>query len=271
MGKMSKGQLVEFGNMENRGQFGDDSGLDFDWLSVNGGENWKRIVTGLRTGALVAIPNDVAAKAPSSNFYTLLSDKKAVNWLMKRAGKSREEAQKIVRIFRFLARQDDVPDSANIHADVLPGCLFKRDIPKMGPCYGDLNYLQDWKFSDLPTERCLVSWIPAPIGSSVNKTYAEQMEFLAARRAVSGLPEGYELTPGSVGHIGGMALAHLKATGKDPFNGLVVRTSTCSADGYRLYLHWLGGGLDCAYWYWDGDRVSDIAAFGLGVVKALGR
>ena len=48
MSRMSKGQIVEFGNMENRGQFGEESGEDFDWLSANGGTNWRTYVPWIR-------------------------------------------------------------------------------------------------------------------------------------------------------------------------------------------------------------------------------
>lgn len=230
----------------------------------------RAVLRGERKLTTVEITRQQFIKAPSGNFYTLLSDRQARNWLMKRAGKSKEEARQLVKVVRSMASQDGVPDNTLIFADVLPGCLFKRDIPKMGPCHEDFQYLQDWKFVDPPTECCLVFWSPCPIPGSTEKNYEEQVAIVKARGVAAGLPDWCDFTPGSVGHIAGISLAHFKAMGEDSFSGLVVRTSTCNADGRRLDLSWDGGGLDCDDWVWGGRPRSVIAVFGLGVVKALG-
>lgn len=208
----------------------------------------------------------------SGQFYLLLTDDEAVVWIVKHTDKSETEARQIVEGLRKEARRRKVADTVKLHAEVLAGCLFKRDMPKMGSCWEDFRYLQGWDFADPPTEHALVSWIPVPLPDSTRQNVTEQTATVAAWKAEADLPEWYELSFGSVNHVSGLALAHRKATGSDPFNGLVVRTDTCSADGDRLNLYWGGGRLDCGHWDWgDGGRLSVLAVFALGVVKALGR
>ena len=100
---------------------------------------------------------------------------------------------------------------------------------------------------------------------------SEQAAVIASFKTEVGLPAWYDVSFGSVNHIGGMSLAHFNATGMDPFNSLVVRTDTCCADGGRLGLDWGQGRLCCDGWDWGEARDSDLAVFVVGVVKALGR
>lgn len=207
-----------------------------------------------------------------AEFYVLLSDDEAVAWLVEYAKKVEAEARQSVNGIRQKARAAGMADTVKIHAEVQPGCLFKRDMPQMGPCWEEFKYLQGWDFPDPPTEHVLVSLIPAPLAGSTSKDISEQAAMIATFKAEALLPDWYDVSFGSVNHVGGMALAHFNATGRDPFNGLIVRTDTCLAGGRRLRLHWFGGRLCCGYWDWDdGERGSDVGVFALGVVKALGR
>lgn len=204
-------------------------------------------------------------------FYTLLSDDEAIVWIVKQAKKSEEEARQIVNGFRKQARRQGVPDDVKIHAEVHPGCTFKQDIPRMGPCWKDFQYLQHWDFLGPPTEHCLVSWIPSPFKGSTNKNVTEQSELVNSFKVVAELPPWYEISFGSLNHVAGLALAHFKTTGKDPFADLIVHTNSCYVGGRRLWLGWNEGRLYCDFWRWGDYRYFDRAVFAVGVVKALGR
>lgn len=204
-------------------------------------------------------------------FYILLSDDEAIAWIVEWAKKPEAEARQIVSGFRRKARAVGVADTVKIHAEVQPNYLFKRDMPQLGPCWEDFQYLQDWNFPDPPTEHAFVSWIPAPLAGSTGKNVSEQTAMVTAFKTEAGLPVWYEVSFGTVNHIAGLALAHFNATGQDPFDGLIVRTDTCVSDGGRLELSWDEGRLHCGYWDWVEYRSPRLAVFALGVVKALGR
>lgn len=204
-------------------------------------------------------------------FYVLLTDEEAVAWLVKCGKKPEAEARQIVNGLRQQARSRGVADGVKLHAEVQPGCLLKRDMAQMGPCWEDFKYLQDWNFQDSATEHALVSWIPVPLEGSTDKNASEQTALVQSFKTDAGLPAWYKVSFGSVNHVGGLALAHWNATKSNPFANLVVRTDTCDSDGYRLGLRWSEGRLDCDYWHWDGRRRSRLAVFVVGVVKALGR
>lgn len=209
-----------------------------------------------------------AVGTSNTKYYTLLTDDEAVAWIMKYAQQPEEEARRFVSGERHKARAKGVAYEVKIFAEVQPGCLFKRDLPRMGPTWENFKYLQNWNFPDSPTEHCLVSWIPIPLASSTNKDASEQTALVA--KASRGLPAWCNVSFGSANHVAGMSLAHFRVTGKDPFSGLVVRTDTFRAGGFRLSLYWSQGRFYCGYWGWDEDRSSDLAVFVVGVVKALG-
>ena len=232
-----------------------------------GPARWKAMRDPANTGKLKAFLDSLV----QTIFYTLLSDEEAVAWIIKHVKKSKAKARQFVMGMRQQARMRSVADTVMIFVETRPGCLFKRDIPQMGPTWENFKYLQDWKFADPETEHSLLTWIPVPLDNSTNKNVAEQTDMIRSFGATSALPEWCALSFGSVNHVSGLALAHFKATGKDPFNGLVVRTDTCYSDGCRLELLWDEGRLRCGYWHWDADRDSDLAVFVVGVVKAIGR
>lgn len=207
----------------------------------------------------------------AAEFYILLTDEEAGVWIVEHGQKSAAEAQQIVNSFREEARRRKVADTVCLHAQILAGCQFKRDAADMGPCWEGFKYLQGWDFADPPTEHALVSWIPVPLPNSTSKTADEQSTMVQAFKTKTGLPDWYNVSFGSVNHVAGLALTHFRATGSDPFNGLVVRTDSCDADGYRLNLYWHDGQLFCDYWCLDVVRGPSLAVYAVGVVKALGR
>lgn len=207
-----------------------------------------------------------AVGGSSAMYYCLLSDDEVVAWIMKYAQQPKKEARRFVSGERHKALAKGVAYEVKIFAEVQPGCLFKRDIPEMGPTWHDFKYLQlDLDFYDPPTEHCLISWIPVPLASSTNKNVYEQ-EALVVRTKV-GLPVWCNISFGSVNHVAGFAIAHFKATGKDPFSGLMVRTDTYSAGGRRLLLGWDRGRLYYDSWYSFEARISVLAVFVVGVVR----
>lgn len=208
----------------------------------------------------------------ANEYFVLLTDEEAIDWLVKRAKKSLKEARQIVDGWRQQARAHGIADIVRLHALVHSGATLKRDIPKLGPCSEDFTYLQNWNFPDPETEHSLVSWIPVPLSDSTKKNVDEQTTLVAAFKAETVLPAWYKVTFGSVTHVAGLVLAHQKATNQDPLNGLVLRTDTCSAGGDRLGLGRHDGRLYCGRWIWGGDgRYSSVAVFAVGVVKAFGR
>lgn len=205
-------------------------------------------------------------------FYGSLSDEEAVAWLVKVAGKPEPEARQLVVGLRSEARQLGVGDEVPIHTESEPGCIFKRDIPQMGPCWKDLKHLREWDFPDPPTEHALVSWVPGLLRESTSKTVDDQRALVARFKTEANLPSWYELSFGSVGHLAAMTLLHHKATnGQDAWRGLIARTDTCNVDGSRLLLYWSVGELHCDYWDLDEERRDNVGVSALGVVKALGR
>lgn len=212
--------------------------------------------------------------AVNNVYYKLLSDEEAFAWIVE-FWKSKKsvllEARAIIEGYRQKARVHGVADTAKIHAEVLPSCLFKRDIPQMGPTWEDFKDLQNWNFPDPATEHALVSLVPAPLAGSTNKSVSEQTAVIAAFKTEAKLPAWHKVSFGSVNHVAGMSLAHFNATGKNPFANIWVRTDTYVVGGGRLVLNWREGRLNYGHWAWDGGRDSDLAVFLVGVIKAFGR
>lgn len=208
--------------------------------------------------------------AKKRRYYSLLSDGEAAMWMVDRAKISEVDANRIAQGLRKEVMACGVARSIKIHAEVQPGCLFKRDIPRIGPTCDNFKYLRNWSFPDPPTEHCLVSWVPSPLIYSSNKNAAEQMEMMRFFKLDIGLPAWYELSFGSVNHLAGMALAYHRAVGRfpHPFTGLTARTDTRHVDGGRLWLGLHEDHLYCGCFDRDGYRDSRRAVFAVGVVKA---
>lgn len=209
----------------------------------------------------------------AKNFFRLLSDEEYVCWIGKHTSHYWLEGLEVVNGFRLKAQRIGIAPTTKIHAEVFPGAMFKRDIPQMGPCYKDCEYVQYWDFPDPPTEHAVVSWIPAPLSESTYKNVSEQKVVISKFSNGAVLPTWCQVSFGSAVHVAGMAFAHRQATGTDPFNGLVVRTDTCREDGRRIELGWNENNshLFCGGWNLIEARHSILAVFAVGMVKAFGR
>lgn len=211
----------------------------------------------------------------ANQFYILLSDEEAILWIRKYDLGSESHARQVVNFFRGRTQLLGLGTDVKIHAVVLPGCTVKDDVPLMGPTWGNLEYLQDRNFPDPPTEHALVSWIPRPLlGGQYWWLNIDESEVML-REFKGHLPVSYQLSFGSVNHVSGLALAHLRATGINPFYGASVRTETRGSDGNgrpgRLGLTWRDGSLYCDVWYQDEHKERNLGVFAVGVIKALER
>ncbi len=205
-----------------------------------------------------------------ARYFIPLTDQEALVWLVERAKQPEPDAKQLVEGCRKGAIEQG-KGSDPCHYATEPGATLKQTIPTMGPCVEDFNHLQGWQFPDNPTERCLVSGVPAALRETTNQNLATQLQTLRTIEKDWGIPPGFfskELIP--TVYTAGVALAHHNLTKQQMFGDLCVRTGTC-ADDDRLMLYWRQGSLICVRWSWDGLGYSGLAVAPLGVTKALGR
>lgn len=208
----------------------------------------------------------VQAKDMCKKYITLLSDDSAVSWIRTHGKRSTSDARLVAEIFRKGTSDRCGAENEAIHGYFQPGCTFKTDIPKMGPCQNDFRDKQGLKFSDPPTTSALVSMIPMPLPKSLNMSMSEQVDFLFDFAYRRGLPDCCKISFGLPVHIAGMAMAHLHATGRDIFRGWQVRTDTCDLDGDRVALHRRNGKIVCGVLNQDDYRLPNTAVFLVGVI-----
>ncbi|MBI4135543.1 hypothetical protein HY477_02305 [Candidatus Uhrbacteria bacterium] len=207
--------------------------------------------------------------ALANAYFILLTDEEAEEWLRKSANKDKAQAKRHILGYRRGTREEEIPDSATCHIQVVQGATLKRTIPQIGPCVEDFRYLQNWNFPDPPTTDCLFSLVPTLLRGSTRKNVTEQRALLAEVRQRLELPENHMAGLGSVTHLAGAALTH-KAAGRDIFAGRIARTETYDSDGDRLHLYWDGGRLDCDYWDFVEERRGLVGVLACGVEQALG-
>lgn len=205
-----------------------------------------------------------------AEYFILLPDEGALEWMRKRAGKDEAEAKRIISGYRRGAQEHDIADEVPCHILVMSGVTTKQTIPTVGSCWDNFNYLQNWDFPDPPTEEGMFSLIPTLLRDSTRKNVGEQRDLLAQVRRQLDLPENHLAGFGPVTHLAGAALTH-KTAGRDIFADKIVRTETCDSDGRRLSLYWNEGRLCCGHWIFDGERSDDVGVLACGVEKALGR
>lgn len=204
--------------------------------------------------AAAGVPVRTAA-AGERDFFTPIHDSEVPS-----------EHQATLAKYRALATEWGVPAKTDICYRVRAGFTLKQHAPKLGPCYNDFQYLQDWKFSDTPTSDCLVFWIPCVVPGSTSKNVAEQLRLLAETRIRLELPSHHLSSFGSAALLSGLILAHFKATGERvPKDCLWVRTDTCRAGGHRLRLSWHEDALGRGDWGWGGERSGGLGGVALGV------
>lgn len=139
--------------------------------------------------------------------------------------------------YRRLATEWGVPVTTAVCYRVKAGFTLKHHAPKAGPCFQGFSYLQSWNFPDEPTKDCLVFWIPRLVPGSTNKTRSEQLHLLGEIRTQLELPAHHLADLGKVALDVGLILAHVKATNElMQLDYKWIRTDTCNAYGYRLYL-----------------------------------
>lgn len=226
-----------------------------------------------------------------NNFALPLSDKEAVEALMFLQKDKKEVAEAKVAAWRKLARQFDYTDKNNPEKDAADkplvylsraGFTIKEKAPqvadqhnkskkKKGLCYENWKYLQDWDFSDNPTQDEIRFFIPRLIPESTNLNFEEQQN-LVKELADKIKKEHKELkntdiSMGEANQIANQILAHYNQTKERiPLNLNYVRTKTLRADGHRLGLGCFAArGLDCYYWDWGERRDSDLGLFLSGV------
>ncbi len=180
-----------------------------------------------------------------------------------------EQYQATLAKYRKLATEHGVSAVTAVCYKVKAGFTLKTYAPKLGPCYENYKYLQNWYFTDEATVDCLVLWVPRIIKGSTSKTKNGQIQLLADLRTRLELPAHHMSGFGQVGLVAGLILAHFKATGERiPLNEYWVRTDTCEAEGGRLSLGKFGGtGLRCRCWGFGGDVLELIGVFAIGVEK----
>lgn len=203
-------------------------------------------------------------------YFTPLSDKEALVWLMKEARQPKADARRLIDSCRKGAIAEG-KGSDPCHYATQSGANLKFTIPTLGPCVEDFKYLQDWSFADTLTEHCLVSGVPVALRETTNQNLTEQLQTLRMIEDRWGVPTGFfsrELI--QTVYTAGVALAYHNLTKQQMFGDLWVRTGTCDADGYRLELVWGQGRLHCDGWDWGGSRISNLAVAPLGVTRALG-
>lgn len=206
----------------------------------------------------------------AAEYFVLLSDDEAHEWLRRRAGKNESEAKRHIFGYRRGAREHEITDTESCHIAVFQGATMKQTIPILGPCWEDFSYLRCLNFPDPPTEESLFSLIPTLLADSTSKCVDEQRAFLAQVRTRLELPKSHLTGFGSVTHLAGAALTYHKATNRDIFAGKIARTETCDSVGVRLSLRWDVGRLNCARWGFVEERFGSVGVIACGVEKALG-
>ena len=205
-------------------------------------------------------------------YFTYLSDEEAIEVLVTRKEYERTEAERIVREWRQIATS--LGYTGPVAVMVRSGFALKTHAPKLGPCYEQWAYLQDWTLkNDAPTADSLAFFVPRLVANSTSKNKDEQIQLLSELRKLHELPEHHLASFGDASMLAGLILLHFKRTGeRTPLNGDYVRTDTVRTDGWRLLLGRFGDyGLDCHRWCCSGGGRSDVrlGCFALGV-ESLG-
>jgi hypothetical protein len=216
----------------------------------------------------------------ASQYFCALSDKQAIDWMVDKGGLSSKEASDVVgSLRREVVTHQRWAAEAKIHFKVLPGCTFHEGIASMDPVWWQRFYSEadGCVLPDLPTERCLTSWIPGAVHGSTQKVWlSEQREaFLAMMKSKLNLPGQYELSYGSALHVAGMGLAHLRETGAHPFRGkgpddVGIRTDDMCPlrPGKRIVVGWRDQALSCEL-FSDDEHSQLVGTSIVGVLKAL--
>lgn len=166
----------------------------------------------------------------------------------------------------------DLNFSGDIAYKITAGFTLKKHAPKLGNCYEDFNYLQNWTLkNDEPTKDGIVFFIPRLIKNSTNKNKDEQLKLMAEVRKEYQLPDTHLTSFGSAALLTGLILTYFNNTGeRTPLDDKWVRTDTLRGDGYRLCVGRFGvAGPCCGGYYWVDDGYDGLGVFALGVELGL--
>lgn len=218
------------------------------------------------SGELKNFATELVQRVVEETYFNYLSDEEGIEVLVDRKEYERTEAERIVREWRQIATNLGYtgPVAVMVRADF----VFKTHAPKLGPCYEQFDYLQDWKLKNgKSTSDALVFFVPRLVAESTRKNKDEQLELLVALRQAHSLPEHHLASFRSVALVSGLILSHFKRTGeRTPFNCDYVRTDTVRDDEWRLLLGFSAYGLYCSLWHClDGSRDYKLGCFALGV------
>lgn len=177
-----------------------------------------------------------------------------------------EQFRGLVAPYRILLAEHKCPEAWPVAYRVPPAFTLKRHAPRVGPCVEDWQYLQDWTLqNDELTKSGIAFWIPRLLNGSTNKTVSDQLVHLAETRTRLVLPAHHLSRFGSTALLSGLVLGHFRRTGERvPLNGLVARSDTLHADGFRLSLRWFVDALSCGSCWFDGEASGDLGCFPLG-------
>lgn len=139
----------------------------------------------------------------------------------------------------------------------------------IGPCFGELKYLNNCRYLDEPTRESLVFWIPHLVPGSLYKHVRSQKALLALFRADYQLPENHLRSFGSSSLLSGLVLSYYVMTGCKVLRGVNVRTSTLTTGKARFTLGWYQGQLISELWRNDDQRYANVGVFPVGIEDAL--
>jgi hypothetical protein len=149
---------------------------------------------------------------------------------------------------------------------VKQGFTLKKHASLVGPCYENLQYLQDWNFDDTPTDDCLVFWVPRLAENSTDKNIKAMEKHRAELKKRYELPGDHATYFGSIQLQFALILAHFKRMGERVPLNLCYAASDTLVGGSRLVAgDFDGNGLYCDLWGEHG--FDDIGFFLLGMEK----
>lgn len=136
---------------------------------------------------------------------------------------------------------------------VRAGFTLKNHAPLAGPCFLNLDYIQDWELrNDEPTKDGYVFWVPRIVEGSTEQSVSNMETIRAKHRDLYELPESHAVSFGSVGLLFALILAHFKRTGErvplrfwgaasdsfDEGSGVRLAVGSFDEDGLRTESDW---------------------------------
>lgn len=97
---------------------------------------------------------------------------------------------------------------------VREGFTLKKHAPLAGPCFHELEYLQNWGLKDDPTTKdSLVFWIPRLAEGSTNKTIDQMEKMRGELKGCYVLPDHHATSFGDIALLFALILTYFKRTG----------------------------------------------------------